>query len=121
MEAKTFAMIMSVSIFAFIIELIRRQKMTFRFSALWLTASIVVLVFSCQTEWLSIISRLAGFALPSNFVFFMLLIVFIFQSLLLTIYINEQNSRAESLAQAAAALEYKMKQMEARLDLPHKH
>jgi hypothetical protein len=63
-------------------------------------------------DWLKDLASWAGFTLPSNFIFFLLLIFVIFFSLLLTIHINEQNSRAEALAQAIAKLDYRLKKFE---------
>ena len=65
-----------------------------------------------QDAWLKTLAQWAGFTLPSNFVFFLLLIFVIFFSFLLTIHINEQNSRTESLAQAIAKLDYRLKKLE---------
>jgi hypothetical protein len=112
MQAKTFALLMSLLIFAGVLDLIRRQKMTFKYSLTWLAASLGVLFFAANEGLLQRLSRLAGFALPSNFVFFMLLVFFVLVCLLLTLYINEQNSRGESLGQAVALLEYKLKKLE---------
>lgn len=114
MQAKTFALLMSLLIFAGVVDLIRRQKMTFKYSLTWITASIGVVFFAANEGLLHRLSRLAGFALPSNFVFFMLLIFFVWVCLLLTLYINEQNSRSESLGQSLALLEYKIKKLEQR-------
>lgn len=108
MQARTFAILIAVAILISVIELIRREKMTFRYSCSWLTASIVALFFAFYPRSLRQLSELTGFALPSNFVFFLLLAFFVFLSLFLTIYINEQNNRTESLAQSIAMLEYKI-------------
>ncbi len=112
MPAKTFAMVISIIIFLFVVELIRRQKMTFKYSTFWLGTCILVLFFAFNEHLLTKISQMAGFKLLSNFIFFFLLVFFIFLSLLLTIYINEQNSRSETLAQSIGLLEYKLKQFE---------
>lgn len=115
MQAQTFAIFVSFLIFAFVIDCIRRQKMTFKYSTFWLGASAVVFFLALNKNFLEKISKLAGFTLPSNFIFFLLLSFFVFLSLLLTIYINEQNSRTENLAQAMGALEYKFKKLEKKV------
>ena len=112
MYPKTFALIMTSLILVLVIDRIRRQKMTFKYALAWLVSSSLVLFFTIQDAWLVELSRWAGFALPSNFIFFLLLLFVIFFSLLLTIHINEQNSRTESLAQAIAKLDYRLKKFE---------
>ncbi|MFA7255307.1 MAG: DUF2304 domain-containing protein [Candidatus Omnitrophota bacterium] len=114
MHPKTFALIITFSVLILVIDLIRRQKMTFKYALAWLASSIAVIFFTLQDTWLRTVAQWAGFALPSNFIFFLLLIFVIFFSLLLTIHINEQNSRAESLAQAIARLDYRLRKMEGK-------
>ncbi len=112
MQPKIFALIMACVILISVVDLIRRQKMTFKYALAWLAAAGVVLFFTVQDAWLNHLAKWAGFALPSNFIFFLLLVFVIFFSLLLTIHINEQNSRAESLAQAIAKLDLRLKKFE---------
>jgi len=47
------------------------------------------------------------------FVFFLLLMFFICLSLLLTLYVNEQNSRTETLAQQVAILDHHVRKLRA--------
>jgi hypothetical protein len=114
MQVKVFAILSSIAIFIFVIELIREQKMTFKYSLTWLAVSALVLFFAVFDGLLDQIASWVGFELPSNFIFFLLLVFVILFSLLLTIHINEQNSRNETLAQSLAILEYKMKQIRDR-------
>jgi hypothetical protein len=115
MNAKIFAISSSILILFFVIELIRRQKMTFKYSISWLGISLLALAFAVYDPLLSRLSALAGFELPSNFVFFLFLVFFTLLSLLSTLYINEQNSRTEALAQSLALLEYQFKELQANL------
>lgn len=112
MHPKIFALIMISLILVLVVDRIRCQKMTFKYALAWLALSALAFLFTIQGSWLDSLARWAGFALPSNFIFFLLLVFVILLSLLLTIYINEQNSRAESLAQAIARLDYRLKKLE---------
>ena len=112
MDPKIFALITTSVILILVINLIRRQKMTFKYALAWLVSSALVILFTVQDHWIMALSDWAGFALTSNFIFFLLLIFVIFFSLLLTIHINEQNSRTESLAQAIAKLDHRLKKIE---------
>ena len=116
MHAKTVAIFVSLTILCFVIELIRRQKMTFKYSMFWLIICGAVGFFSINDRLLKKISTFFGFELLSNFVFFLLLVFFIFVCLLLTIYANEQSNRSDSLAQSVGILEYKINELNKKTD-----
>lgn len=115
MQSKTFAILAAVLVLIFVVDLIRREKMTFKYSVSWLGGCLGVLFLAINDGLLARISSLAGFALPSNFVFFTLLLFLILVSLRITLQLNEQNTRAEALAQAIAALEYRIQKFEEKL------
>ncbi|MFZ5801756.1 MAG: DUF2304 domain-containing protein [Candidatus Omnitrophota bacterium] len=111
MNARFFAIAVACAVFFFVIELIRRQKMTFKYALGWLAGSALVLGFAIFDQALRRIATAAGFVLTSNFVFFLLLVFFVLLSLSLTVYINEQNTRSEQLAQKLGTIELKLKKL----------
>ena len=115
MPVKTFTTLISIVIFIFVIELIRRQKMTFKYSMFWLAACGTALFLTYNDFLLKKLTQITGFELTSNFIFFLLLVFFIFLSLRLTIYINEQSNRSDLLAQTVGILEHKLKHLEEKL------
>jgi len=116
MDARHSALIIAILIFLFIIELIRQQKMTFKYSLFWLSASGFTLLLAFDKKILPALSHLAGFKLTSNFVFFLFLAFISLLCLFLTVYINEQNSRTESLAQTVGILDNRLRELQKRLD-----
>lgn len=121
MQAKTFAILAAILIFAGIINQIRQQRMTFRFSILWLLGSILVLFLAFNDRLLGLIAQKAGFQLTSNFIFFLFLCFTVLVSLCLTLYINEQTTRTERLTQSLGILELKLKKIEEKLShIAHK-
>lgn len=60
-------------------------------------------------------AALLGFELPSNFIFFALFCVFVFLSLLLTVFLCQQNSRNDVMAQKIALLEFELKELKKKL------
>ncbi len=108
MDARLFALLTAFVILFFVLNLIRQQKMTFKYSLIWLGTSAAVFLLATFDQILLTLSKWAGFTLTSNFVFFLLFVFFTLLSLFLTIYINEQNSRTESLAQSIAKLQYQI-------------
>ena len=114
MQARTFAILAAVFVLIFVINLIRKQKMTFKYSTTWFGACLAVLFIAVNDRILYAASKWAGFTLPSNFVFFLLLLFVVILGLLLTVYVNEQNNRTESLAQTVAILEEKINKLQDR-------
>lgn len=112
MNVQQFALLAAFGILVLVIELIRRQTMTFRYAFFWLSSSLFVMFLAFKPEIIFHLSQMMGFQLPSNFIFFLLLCFFVCLSLSLTVYINEQNSRTETLAQHIAFLEYKIQSLE---------
>lgn len=112
MQAKTFAILFSFIIAAVIVELIRRQKLTFKYSMFWLSSAALTLVLAFAEPVLWKLANLAGFELLSNFVFFLALGLLSLLCLFQTVYINEQNNRTEKLAQSLAILDAKIKTLE---------
>src|SRR5262245_51101445 len=104
MNAGIFAVYSSLIILLFVLELIRRQKMTFKYSLFWLTMSCIVIFATFHFSLIETLSKLAGFRLPSNFLFFLMVVFFLWLSLQLTVYVNEQNNRTDALAQSIALL-----------------
>ncbi len=116
MHAKTFAILIAAFIFLLILDLIRRQKMTFKYSMFWLSASAATLFLAVYDQTLAALAGWAGFQLLSNFIFFLFLAFISALCLFLTVYINEQNSRTEALGQNLGILELKIRRLQEELD-----
>ena len=118
MTIKFIAVSLSFTIFLFVVELVRRQKLTFKYALGWLFASLVAVFFSFFEKFLFKISVWLGFELPSNFIFFILLSIFVFLSLLLTVFLCQQNSRNDRMAQKIALLEFEIQQLQKKSHHP---
>ncbi len=116
MTIQILAIILSITIFALVLELVRREKLTFKYAFSWLFFAAVGLFCSIFKGFLFMVSRWCGFELPSNFIFFGLLCAFVFLSLLMTVFLCQQNSRNDRMAQALGLLELEMKKIRERLD-----
>ncbi len=111
MNIKYLAIFLSSIIFLLIIELIRKEKLTFKYAAGWLFVSLLSIVFSIFDQLLFSLADFFGFELASNFIFFVLLAVFVFLSLLMTIFLCQQNNRNDSVAQKIGVLEYEIEKL----------
>ena len=124
MTAKILTIILASFIFLLVIELIREEKLTFKYASGWLLFSLLALLGAIFDQVLFKTAHFLGFELPSNFIFFALLSVLVFLSLLITIFLCQQNSRNDTMAQKIGMIEFKMKELDkkiAQLNKGHVH
>ena len=109
------AMIVSISMFVFVIDLVRRRKLTFKYAMGWLLVSAGAIFFAVFYRLLFACAAFLGFELPSNFIFFALFCVFVTLSLLLTVFLCQQNNRNDVMAQKIALMEFEIKEMKKKV------
>jgi len=111
MSTKALTVFLSVIILLFVVEMVRRETLTFKYAAGWflvLLGSIVLALFDGVIQWAA---ALFGFELASNFIFFAVLCAFVFLSLLLTIFLCQQNRRNDRMAQLIGILEKEVNEL----------
>lgn len=114
MNARFLSILLSLSVLLFVIELIRREKLTFKYAMGWLIILSLALFFAFFDRYLYALSSLLGFHLPSNFIFFVILGGFVFLSLVLTILLCQQNSRNDTIAQKMGILENELEDLKTK-------
>jgi hypothetical protein len=117
MGIKLLAIILSLGIFLFVMELVRRERLTFKYAMGWLIASALAVFFSVFHKILFDISAFFGFELPSNFIFFALLCTFVLLGLLLTVFLCQQNSRNDRMAKKIGILEFELHELKKKVPL----
>ena len=105
MSVKFIAVIVSFFILFLIIDLIRREKLTFKYAVGWIFAALIAITFALFDGLLLKVSTFFGFELPSNFIFFSLIGVLTFMTLLMTLFLCQQNRRNDTIAQRISLLE----------------
>ena len=116
MNLKILSVLIGVFAFFLVIELVRREKLTFKYAFGWLFISLLAVFFSVFDHALEGIARWFGFTLVSNFIFFTLLCFFVFFSILLTTFLYEQDSRNDTMAQKIGILEMELKEFKERME-----
>jgi hypothetical protein len=111
MGIKLLAFVLSFGIFLFILELVRRERLTFKYAMGWLGAAALAVFFSIFPKCLFGLSTLFGFELPSNFIFFAILCTFVFLGLLLTVFLCQQNNRNDRMAKKIGILEFELQEL----------
>lgn len=115
MQIKWIAVGLSLAMLILVVELVRRERLTFKYAAAWLLVSIAGVYFAVFHQFLFRVSQWFGFALPSNFIFFILFGVFVFLSLLMTVFLCQQNNRNDRMAQKIGLLEHEIRELKKSL------
>lgn len=116
MSIKLLALFLAAVILLIVFELIRQEKLTFKYAAGWIFVSVLATVLILFDRVLFHVAHFFGFELASNFIFFSLLSVFVFLSLLMTIFLCQQNSRNDTMAQKISLLEFEIKTLKKKQD-----
>jgi hypothetical protein len=111
MKAQYAAIVFSAAVLLFVVDLVRREKLTFRYAAGWMAASAVALLIAVFDEWLERIAHAFGFQLASNFIFFLVLGGLVLMTLLMTLFLCRQNKRNDRLAQKIGMLELEIEKL----------
>jgi len=110
------AITVNIAIFVIVIELIRRSHLKERYSLIWLSASIVMLVFSTSRKLLDLISKMVGIYYPPSFLFLLsitfLLVLLLHFSTVISM-LSEKNKR---LAQELGIVKTRLDTLEKKAD-----
>lgn len=109
-----------IGLVVFVLELIRKERLTFKYAFGWLGVGGLLIFFAVFDKLLYQMAYLLGFELPSNFIFFSLSGVFVVLSFLMTLFLCQQNERNDIMAQRIGILEFEIKQLKEELDLTEK-
>ena len=112
---KFLAVGLSVFLFLFVLELTRREKLTFKYALSWIGASLLAVFFALYHQLVYRLAYWLGFELPSNFIFFAFVFVSVIITLLMTIFLCDQNRRNDLLAQKMGLLEQEVGSLSARI------
>lgn len=111
MSLKALTILLAFVMFITVIELIRREKFSFQYAFGWMAVSVLAIFLSVFDKVLFKIADFFGFELASNFIFFTLLAVFIFLSMLMTVFLCKQHERNDKMAQKIGMLELDIEQL----------
>lgn len=101
----------------FVLELIRKERLTFKYAFAWLGVGAIIIFFAAFDKLLFKFAYTLGFELPSNFIFFSLSGIFVMLSFMMTIFLCQQNERNDTMAQKIGILEFEVKQLKEELKL----
>lgn len=112
LRQKIFAIIISLVLLVFIIELVRRKKLREEYSWLWLLTGTVILILALWYDLLQGITHLIGAGLPTSTLFFLGLVFLILIAIQFSVKVSELNNQVKNLAQENGLLKNRVEELE---------
>jgi hypothetical protein len=107
------AIAVSISLFLYILFLVRNKKINEEYSLLWLFSSIIFIVFSIWRYGLEYFARLIGIAYPPAALFLILLLAVFLILIEFSVNISKLTEKNKILAQEMALLRHELEALEA--------
>lgn len=104
LRQQIFALCVSIAVFFFTIEMVRRKRLREEYSVLWLATSFTMFILVLKYDWLVAITRVIGAALPTTVLFLGSIIFLILLAVQFSIKISRLTDQVKDLVQEAALL-----------------
>jgi hypothetical protein len=111
LKQQIFALVVSLLVFVFTIEMVRRKRLREEYSVLWLCTSLIMFVLVVKYDWLVKLTGLIGAALPTSTLFFGSIIFLILLSVQFSIKISRLTDQVKNLVQDNALLRKKLDEL----------
>jgi hypothetical protein len=98
------ALVIGAIVLVIAVELLRRRQLREKYAAVWLVIGVGAVVIGVFPAVLTTASRLLGFAVPANLLFFVGGMVLLVMSMQLSLEIGRAEERARRLAEEIALL-----------------
>ena len=105
------AVLGSLGIFIVVIELIRRNHLKERYSLIWLTTTVVLIIFSLSRPLLHSIARYLGIYYPPSFLFLLAIIFLLVLLLHFSTVISSLSEQNKRLSQEIGILKIRLDRM----------
>jgi|SRR5208282_3091850 len=106
------AITVSLFIFIIVIELIRRSHLKERYSLIWLSATILLIVFSVWRKLLDFLALRIGIFYPPSFLFLIAIAFLVLLLLHFSVIVSSLSENNKRLAQELGILQTKFKTLE---------
>jgi len=103
--------IICISIFLIILDLVRRRRLREEYSWLWLLTSSALFVLVIQYSWLELITEAMGAVLPTTTLFIGALVFLMFLSIQFSVRISRLTDQVKNIVQENALLREKIEEI----------
>ena len=102
LRQKLTSLLVAFLIFAVVVELVRRKKLTEEFSWIWLLAAFTVVMIALWDPLFLLITRITGIVEPRSIVFFFGIVFLILINLNLSIHLSKAKNEIKNIVQKIA-------------------
>lgn len=117
-QAQVIAVLATLMLFLFVLELVRRRRLVERYALLWMVAALALLVLAIWTDGLDLIRDLMGVAEPANAIFILAFGVAFLLMLNFSVVSSRLSEEAKILAQEVARLDQELRAEQAKDEPP---
>jgi hypothetical protein len=117
-RAQIIAVIVTLAIFLFVLELVRRRRLVERYALLWMIAALALLVLAIWTEGLEVLGDAMGIEEPANAIFILAFGVAFLLLLNFSVVSSRLSEETKILAQEVASLEERLAAEQAKDEPP---
>lgn len=117
-RAQVIAVIATLAIFLFVLELVRRRRLVERYALLWMTAAFALLVLAIWTDGLDVIKDIMGIEEPANAIFILAFGVAFLLLLNFSVVTSRLGEQTKILAQESASLDQRLSAQRAKDEPP---
>ena len=117
-QAQVIAVIATLAIFLFVLELVRRRRLVERYALLWMTAALALLILAIWTDGLDVLKDLMGIEEPANAIFILAFGVAFLLLLNFSVVSSRLGEETKILAQEVAGLEERLRAEQSQDDPP---
>lgn len=97
-------LVASVAFLGYVLFRTRRGKYLLKYSLIWIAFSILGVISSIFPEWIVFLAHAAGFSVPSNFVYFALIIILLVSNLIMCGILSRQETIMKTIVQELSIL-----------------
>ncbi len=106
LKQQIFSIIVSLLVFFFTIDLVRKKRLREEYSLLWLGTSMLMLVLIIRYDWLIELTKLIGAVLPTTTLFLGSILFLVLLAVQFSIKISKLSNQVKDLVQENALLRY---------------
>jgi hypothetical protein len=108
-KAQIIALVVTFAIFLFVLDLVRRRRLSERYALLWMSAAFALLVLSIWTGGLDVIKNVMGIQEPANAIFILAFAVGFLLLLNFSVVSSRLGDETKVLAQEVARLDQELR------------
>ncbi len=110
-QQQIFSLLLSVIVFVFIVDMVRKRRLHEEYSVLWLLTSVVMFVLVVRYDWLVALTTFIGAGLPTSTLFLCAIIFLMLLSVQFCIKISRLTDQVKNLSQENALMQLEIKHL----------